>query len=153
MVKESGESKKTAEDMIQDSIVASERFLYLGVKSSDTITICMPDCYEASVCALAANRIGAAVALLDNLLPADEVRRHLEQVHSPLLINYEKSAADNEELIRKTDTKYVLTLKPRNTIAQLQEKEISYGNLFMPAAFLQNPVKECTVQEIKRQFF
>ena len=53
-----GENEKTAEDMQQDSIVVSEKFLYLGVKRADTITICMPDCYEAAVCALAADKIG-----------------------------------------------------------------------------------------------
>lgn len=146
-------SKKTAEDMMQDSIAASEKLLYLGVKDSDTITICMPECYEAAVCVLAANRIGATVTFLDNMLPPDKVRRHLKQFHSPLLINYEKSMADNAELIRKTDTKYVLTLKPQNTIAQLQEENISYGNLFMPSVFSQDKQQAHTIQEIKQQFF
>lgn len=148
-----GENEKTAEDMMQDSIVVSEKFLYLGVKRSDTITICMPDCYEAAVCALAANRIGATVTFVDNTLPPDEVRQHLKQFHSLLLINYEKSMADNAELIRTTDTKYVLTLKPQNTIAQLQEEKIPYGNLFMPSVFSDNKEQACTVQKIKQQFF
>lgn len=147
------EKKKTAEEMIQDAITTSKKFLCLGVKRADTITICMPDCYEASVCALAANRIGASVDFLDNQLAPDEVRQHLKQCHSPLLINYEKSAADNAALIEKTDTKYVLTLKPQNTITQLEEEKVSYGNLFMPVSFSQKEGETCTVQEIRQQFF
>ena len=50
------ENNKITEEMMQDSMVASEKFLYLGVKCADTITICMPDCYEAAVCALAADK-------------------------------------------------------------------------------------------------
>ena len=147
------ENNKTAEDMMQDSMVASEKFLYLGVKRADTITICMPDCYEAAVCVLAADKIGATVTYVDSTLPPDGVRQHLKQFHSLLLINYEKSMADNAELIRTTNTKYVLTLKPKNTIAQLQKEKIPYGNLFMSSALSDNKGQACTVQEIKQQFF
>ncbi|MBD5496672.1 MAG: AMP-binding protein [Lachnospiraceae bacterium] len=148
-----GENEKTAEDMQQDSIVVSEKFLYLGVKRADTITICMPDCYEAAVCALAADKIGATVTYVDSTLPPNEVRQHLKQFHSLLLINYEKSMADNAELIRTTNTKYVLTLKPKNTIAQMQEEKIPYGNLFMSSVLSDNRGQACTVEEIKQQFF
>lgn len=146
-------SKKTEENIMQDSIAASERFLYLGVKSSDTITICMPNCYEAMVCSFAASRIGAAVTFLNDMLPEDEVRQYLKQAHSPLLINYAKSAQDNAALIRETDTKYVLTLRPQDTVEQMQKEKISYGDLFTPVSLPRRRGNRGTVQEIKQRFF
>lgn len=93
-----------------DANVLAKAFLQLGVKAGDIIAVSMPNFYQAVAVFKAANRIGAVVTFLNPYASDDELIRYLEKYDAPILINYDKDQAYNEEIKAKSKIRYIITL-------------------------------------------
>lgn len=96
----------TRRELKSDQKVMAKAFLSLGVKSGDIILVATGrSMYENILIFLAANRIGAVVAFLDEKTPRDTLLHYLDEFKSPLAVVYKYSDRRIKEL--KRDTKYV----------------------------------------------
>lgn len=110
----------TRRELKHDRRVLSRAFLELGVKSGDVITVTTGrSMYESILIFLAANRIGAVVAFLDERTARDTLLHYLDEFKSPLAITYKYSDRRIKEL--KRDAKFL-----RNVI-NLDGKTVDEG--------------------------
>ena len=102
----------TRRELKQDRKVLAKAFLELGVKKDDIITVVTGrPMYENILIFLAANKIGAVVAFLDERTPRDTVLKYLDDFRSPLAITYKYSDKRIKELKRDAKTvKHVINL-------------------------------------------
>lgn len=98
-------------EMKNDSEIISKSFIELGVKCGDIITIACPNLYQPLACFKAANRIGAVTTFLSEFTPIEEIKKYLNMYKSPIFINYDKEDKYNQEILRDTDVKYIITLE------------------------------------------
>lgn len=71
----------------------------------------MPSNYQAIVSFLALNELGAITTFIDTYSSKDEVLSYLSAYKSPILINFDKSKEENEEIKKKSNVKYIITLR------------------------------------------
>ena len=93
-----------------DANILAKAFLQLGVKAGDIIAVSMPNFYQAVAVFKAANRIGVVVTFLNPYASDDELIRYLEKYDAPILINYDKDQAYNEEIKAKSKIRYTPTI-------------------------------------------
>src|SRR3954465_7925763 len=77
----------------------------LGVRTEDRVLMVLPDCPEFVWAWFGAARIGAVIAMVNPLLPADDYRYYLENtrarvavVHQSLIKNFAEAANDSDHL-------------------------------------------------------
>ena len=96
----------TRRELKNDQKVMAKAFLALGIKSGDIILVATGrSMYENILIFLAANRIGAIVAFLDEKTPRDTLIHYLDEFKSSLAIVYKYSDKRIKEL--KHDAQYV----------------------------------------------
>ncbi len=105
----------TRRELKSDQKMLAKAFLALGVKSGDIITVATGrSMYENILIFLAANRIGAIVAFLDEKTPRDTLLHYLGEFKSPLAITYKYSDKRIKELKRDAKSvKHVINLDGR----------------------------------------
>ena len=93
----------------KDRKILAKAFLELGVKKNDIITVATGrSMYDNILIFLAANKIGAKVAFLDEKTQRDTLLRYLDEFESKVLITYKKSPSRIKDL--KKDAKTVKTV-------------------------------------------
>ena len=110
---DSDELKATYRDLLHDADVLYLSFKELGVKKKDIVTISLPSNYQAIVCFLALNKLGAITTFIDNYSNKEEILSYLNNYESPIFINYGSSMESNTEIKSKTKTRYIITLNPK----------------------------------------
>lgn len=109
----------TRADLKRDRKILAKAFLELGIKSGDIITVATGrSMYQNIVIFMAANKIGAIVAFLDERTTRDTLLHYLDEFESPLLITFRKTSGKIKEL--KKDAKSVKNII--NLDADFEEK-------------------------------
>lgn len=91
----------TRKELKSDQKILAKAFLQLGIKKGDIITVATGrSMYENILIFLAANRLGAIVAFLDEKTPRDTLVHYLDEFKSPLLITYKYNDKRIKELKR-----------------------------------------------------
>ena len=98
------------QELINDSHTLALSFRELGVKKGDIVTISLPSNYQAICSFFALNEIGAITTFIDTYASEPEILSYLSNYSSPILINYNKSKEQNENLKKKSNVKYIITL-------------------------------------------
>ena len=89
----------------KDRKTLAKAMLALGVKKGDIITVATGrSMYDNVLIFLAANRIGAVVAFLDEKTPRDILLKYLDEFKSELLFVYDKTATKIKELKAEAKT-------------------------------------------------
>ncbi len=100
------EQNFTRKELKRDRKILAKAFLGLGVKSGDIITVATGrSMYQNVLIFMAANKIGATVAFLDEKTPRDTLLHYLEEFDSSLFIVFKKTPGKIKEL--KKDAKTV----------------------------------------------
>lgn len=107
------ELHKTNGDLRDDSILLSMALAELGVKNGDIITIATANLYQPIALFKAANRIGATVTFLNPNAPITNIQKYLNEYESPLFVSYGKSNEYNEQIIKNTKVKQIISLDSR----------------------------------------
>ena len=100
------EQNFTRSDLKRDRKILAKAFLEMGIKTGDIITVATGrSMYQNIVIFMAANKIGAMVAFLDEKTTRDTLLHYLEEFKSPLLVVFKKTPGKIKEL--KKDAKSV----------------------------------------------
>lgn len=95
----------TRRELKQDRKTLAKAFLALGIKKGDIITVATGrSMYDNVLIFLAANRIGAVVAFLDEKTPKDVLLKYLDEFKSETLFVYNKTDAKIKELKSEAGT-------------------------------------------------
>lgn len=102
----------TRRDLKRDRKILAKAFLQLGIKTGDIITVANGrSIYDNIVIFMAANRIGAVVAFLDERTSSETILHYLDDFESPLLITYKGSPSRIKEYKKRTKSvKHVINL-------------------------------------------
>jgi acyl-coenzyme A synthetase/AMP-(fatty) acid ligase len=118
------------DELINNAAIIAKAFKEMGIKAGDIITISMPNFYQAVATYLAANQIGAVTTFLNYYSSIDEIKRYLNLFESPLFIDYNQTEEYNQDIIKGTKVKNVITLGHGDlnskTFAQKPESLIGY---------------------------
>ncbi|MBQ6461421.1 acyl--CoA ligase [Candidatus Saccharibacteria bacterium] len=96
----------TRRELKRDRKVMAKALLALGIKKGDIITVATGrSMYDNVLIFLAANKIGALVAFLDEKTPRDTLLFYLNEFNSPLVVTYKYNEKKIKEL--KRDAKSV----------------------------------------------
>ncbi|MBR3145813.1 MAG: acyl--CoA ligase [Bacilli bacterium] len=107
--------RATYQQLLDDADKLCLAFKELGVKKHDIVTISLPSNYQAIVCFLALNKLGAITTFIDNFSNKEEVISYLNNYESPIFINFNKSPEENKEIKDKTKVSYIITLSNEMT--------------------------------------
>lgn len=105
----------TYQQLIDDSHKLCLAFRELGVKKGEIVTLPLPSNYQAIISFLALNELGAITTFVDTYSNESDIISYLNNYESPLLINFDKSQEENEEIIKKTHVKNIVTLNKNLT--------------------------------------
>lgn len=105
----------TYQQLIDDSHTLALAFRELGVKKGNIVTMPLPSNYQAITSFLGLNEIGAVTTFIDTYSSKDDIISYLNNYESPLLINYNKTKEENEEIMKKTHVKNIITLNSNLT--------------------------------------
>ena len=100
----------TYQQLIDDSHTLYLAFKKLGVKKKDIVVLSLPSNYQAITSFFALNELGAVTTFIDTYSGQEDVLNYLKMYRAPLLINFDKSKEENEELVRKSQVKNIITL-------------------------------------------
>lgn len=114
----------TYQQLIDDSNTLYRAFKKLGVKKKDIVTISLPSNYQAIISFLALNELGAVTTFIDTYSGRDEVLNYLKSYQSPLLINFDKTREENQELKDKSGVKCIVTMESR--LADSRDMNLDY---------------------------
>lgn len=92
----------------------SRAFKELGVKKGDIISICMDNYIQGVAAFLACNTLGATCTFLNSFSPISEIIEYVNEFESPILINFNKTIEMNEEIKKKSNVRYIITLDKRD---------------------------------------
>ena len=125
----------TRRELKNDRKTLAKAFLELGIKKGDIITVATGrSMYENVLIFLAANKIGAIVAFLDEKTARDTLIHYLDEFQSPLAITYKYNEKRIKELKRDAKSvKNVINLDGR-TVDETdpddeQEEDIEFSAL------------------------
>ena len=108
---ECNELSVTYKRMFQDAETVSRALQALSVMRGDIVSVCMPNLYQAVVVFLASNRIGAATTFINPWLSTEGINSYLNKYKSPVLFNYGKTAEENQDYMKCSSIKHVITLR------------------------------------------
>ena len=95
----------TRRELKKERKILAKAFLELGVKKGDIITVATGrSMYDNVLIFLAANKIGALVAFLDEKTPRDTLLFYLNEFKSPLVVTYKYNDKRIKELKRDVKT-------------------------------------------------
>ena len=95
----------TRRELKNDRKVMAKALLQLGVKKGDVITVATGrSMYENILIFLAANKIGAIVAFLDEKTPRETLLHYIEEFQSALVVTYKYSDKRIKELKKAAKT-------------------------------------------------
>ena len=114
----------TYQELLDDAHILYLAFRKLGVKKGDIITISLPSNYQAIISFLALNELGAVTTFIDTYSSREEVLSYIKKYNSPLLINFNKTKEENEEIEKNSNVKYVITLREELS----NSRDINQGN-------------------------
>lgn len=100
----------TYQQLIDDSHTMYLAFKELGVRKGDIVTISLPSNYQAITSFLALNELGAITTFIDTYSSKNEILSYLSNYQSPILINFDKTKEENEEIKKNSNVKYIITL-------------------------------------------
>lgn len=108
----------TRREMKRDRKILAKALLELGVKSGDIIVVATGrPVYENIILFLAANKIGAAVAFVDESTPRDTLVRYLDDFKASVLVTYNKTASRIKALKQAAKTvKHVINFDGSSTL-------------------------------------
>ena len=113
--------------------LCSTKFLMLGVKKYDIITIISANIPEALMSFYALNKIGAVVNLLHPLLSENEIKNALNLYKSKYLICMDINIDKINNIISDTTISKVIVISPSNSMKKLKKffyKIVSYKNRY-----------------------
>ena len=99
----------------------SEKFLMLGVKKYDIVTIISANIPEALISFYALNKIGAVVNLLHPLLSENEIKDCLNLYKTKYLIGMDISLEKINNIIDKTVVKKVIVISPSLSMKKMKK--------------------------------
>lgn len=94
--------------------IISRAFKELGVKKGDIISICMDNYIQGVASFLACNRLGATATFLNSFSPISEIVEYVNEFESPILINFNKTEEINQEIKKKSNVRYIITLDKKD---------------------------------------
>lgn len=102
----------TRRELKHDRLILAKAFLQLGIKKGDIITVATGrSMYENVLIFLAANKIGAIVAFLDEKTPRETLLHYLDEFKSTLLITYKYNSKRITQLKQEAKSvKHVINL-------------------------------------------
>ena len=106
--------KATYQELIDDSHKLYLAYKNLGVKKGDIVTISLPSNYQAIASFLALNELGAVTTFIDTYSTKEEIENYLTKYNSPLYINYNVKQEENENILKNTCVKKIVTLCKEN---------------------------------------
>lgn len=92
----------------------SRAFKELGVKKGDVISICMDNYIQGVAAFLACNTLGATSTFLNSFSHVSEIIEYVNEFESPILINFNKTVETNEEIKKKSNVRYIITLDKKD---------------------------------------
>ncbi len=137
------------QELIDDSHQLAKAYKELGVRKGDIVTISLPSNYQAISSFLALNELGAVTTFIDTFSSKDDVIKYLNNYESPIFINYNTRAEENNEIFSKTGVKYIITLDSANTNSRDVNNDykenksdilIDYHTLGSIADYQKNPI-------------
>lgn len=114
----------TYQQLLDDSHSLFLSFKELGVKKGDIVTISLPSNYQAICSFLALNELGAITTFIDTYASEVEILSYLSNYQSPVLINFNKTKEENEQIKKKSNVKSIITLS--NQLTNSREINIDY---------------------------
>lgn len=111
----------------------SEKFLMLGVKKYDIVTIISANIPEALISFYALNKIGAVVNLLHPLLSENEIKDCLILYKTKYLIGMDICLEKINNIIDKTNVEKVIVISPGLSMKKMKKflyKIVSYKNRY-----------------------
>ena len=120
---DSNELKATYRQLLSDADKLCLAFKELGVKKGEIVTISLPSNYQAIVCFLALNKLGAITTFIDNYSSDSEIKSYLNLYESPIFINFNKTKEENDAIKRDTGVKYIITLSNELTNSRDFDKD------------------------------
>ena len=103
--------RATYQELLDDSHTLFLAFKELGVRKGDIVTISLPNNYQAICSFFALNELGAITTFIDTYASEAEILSYLSNYQSPILINFDKTAKENEAIKKKSNVKNIITLK------------------------------------------
>lgn len=114
----------TYQQLLDDSHTLFLSFKELGVKKGDIITISLPSNYQAICSFLALNELGAITTFIDTYASESEILSYLSNYQSPILVNFNKSIEENENIRKKSNVRYIITLS--NQLSNSRDINLDY---------------------------
>ena len=111
----------------------SEKFLMLGVKKYDIVTIISANIPEALISFYALNKIGAVVNFLHPLLSENEIKDALNLYKTKYLIGMDISLEKINKIINETKVKNIIVISPSLSMKKIKKflyKIVSYKNRY-----------------------
>ena len=108
----------------------ARKFLSLGVKKFDIVTILSANIPEALYCFYALNKIGAVPNMLHPLLSQDEIKQALNNYETKYLVSLDITLKTVDKIINDTKVEKVIVVSPANSM-----------NIFMKIAYSIKTVK------------
>lgn len=145
--------KITYEELINNTAIVARALKEIGIKQNDIITIAMPNYSQAVIMFLAANKVGAITSFLNSGCTTEEIKNYLNEFESPLFVNFNKEDKYNDDIIKTTKVKQIITLYPKNinSINFSTEKKtigysdkIDYNDLFNISEFYKSTTRTKT---------
>ena len=119
----------------------ASKFLSLGVRKYDVITIISANIPEAVISIYALNKIGAVANILHPLLSKNEIKSALNLYRSKYLITMDVMAKKVASIIDDTKVENVIVISPRNSM-----------NILMKSVYMIKTFKEKYKQHYKDNF-
>ena len=104
------ELNATYQQLLDDSHTLFLAFKELGVKKGDIVTISLPSNYQAICSFFALNELGAITTFIDTYSTESDILSYLSNYQSSILINFDKNKNENEDILKKSKVKNIITL-------------------------------------------
>ncbi len=105
----------TYQELIDDSHTLYLAFKKLGIKKGDIVTISLPSNYQAITSFLGLNELGAVTTFIDTYSSTEDVLKYLKKYHSPVFINFDKTAEENAYIKKNSAVNHIITLSKERT--------------------------------------
>lgn len=114
----------TYQELLNDSHKLALAYKELGVKKGDIVTISLPSNYQAITSFFALNEIGAITTFIDTYSSINDICNYIGKYSSNIFINSDFSKEQNEEIKKKTNVRYIITLSTK--LANIRNIDCNY---------------------------